>query len=73
MAPFGLTSAIPLVEHIAHIADEDCPRMVWMARDEDTGDTEDTEGVWWKHGSLIDRSTRWRPSKSPPVPPPMNP
>ncbi|MEV7739942.1 hypothetical protein AB0O75_49360 [Streptomyces sp. NPDC088921] len=41
-----------LVEHIAQAANEDGPRIVWMARDEDT------KGVWWKHGPLIDRSAR---------------
>ncbi|MET7684235.1 hypothetical protein [Streptomyces sp. NPDC005423] len=41
-----------LVEHIAQAADEDGPRMVWMARDEDV------KGVLWKHGPLIDRSAR---------------
>ena len=41
-----------LVEHIAQATDEDGPRMVWMARNEDT------KGVWWKHGPLIDRSAR---------------
>ncbi|MCX4902761.1 hypothetical protein [Streptomyces sp. NBC_00878] len=40
-----------LVEHIAQAA-EDGPRMVWMDRDEDT------KGVWWNHGPLIDRSAR---------------
>ncbi|WP_225827095.1 hypothetical protein [Streptomyces naphthomycinicus] len=41
-----------LVEHIAQAASEDGPRMVWMARNEDT------KAVCWKHGPLIDRSAR---------------
>ncbi|UDM05597.1 hypothetical protein [Streptomyces longhuiensis] len=41
-----------LVERIAEAADNGGPRMVWMARDEDS------TGVFWRRGPLIDRSAR---------------
>ncbi|MDI5913222.1 MULTISPECIES: hypothetical protein [Streptomyces] len=41
-----------LVECIAEAADNGGPRMVWMARDEDT------MGVFWKRGPMIDHIAR---------------